>query len=95
MPYDLPLPEQVADQVTYGSGYLQPDYTSISDGLVDVSIPTLTLVALQDIILAPANSQLLLKQIPDARMLTYAGAGHVARPEAAAMFSSFLDTLPI
>jgi pimeloyl-ACP methyl ester carboxylesterase len=74
------------------------DRPDASEGLPHVSVPTLVLVGDQDAITPLANAKTLADKIPNAKLATVAGAGHLSNLENPAMFTAvvreFLAGLP-
>jgi pimeloyl-ACP methyl ester carboxylesterase len=67
-------------------------------GLVHVSVPTLVLVGDEDSITPPEKARRLAETIPNARLVTIPGAGHLSNLENEAVFNAstkeFLSSLP-
>ena len=67
-------------------------------GLSHISFPTLVIVGEQDAITPPEKAQELASQIPNARLVTIPGAGHLSNLENPVAFAAavreFLDGLP-
>jgi pimeloyl-ACP methyl ester carboxylesterase len=67
-------------------------------GLSHISFPTLVVVGDQDAITPPEKARELAGQIPDARLVTLRGAGHLSNLENPVAFTAaareFLDVLP-
>lgn len=74
------------------------DRPDASEGLAHVSVPTLVLVGDQDAITPLANAKTLADKIPNAKLATVAGAGHLSNLENSPMFTAvvrdFLAGLP-
>lgn len=60
-----------------------PDFATIG-------VPTLVLTASEDRVAPPAHARLMAEQIPGARLVEIAGAGHIANLEAPAAFNAAL-----
>ncbi|MGF1590413.1 MAG: alpha/beta fold hydrolase [Pleurocapsa sp.] len=53
----------------------------LSSAIASLSIPTLIITGADDVIISPRKGMLLLKQIPDARLVNIPGAGHYLQVE--------------
>ena len=49
--------------------------------LGDVSCPTLVLTGKEDLVVSPENARVLAKRLPDAQLIEYPNAGHLAYVE--------------
>jgi len=67
------------------------DRPDSSDFLREISIPTLVLVGERDALTPPADSEAMAATIPGARLVTIAGAGHLAPMERPKAVSQALD----
>jgi pimeloyl-ACP methyl ester carboxylesterase len=71
----------------------------LSEAIASIKIPTLIITAADDVIISPRKGKLLLKQLPNARLIDIPGAGHylqVEKPtEVAREIEGFLLGAPV
>ncbi len=61
--------------------FMDVSSVDLSEAIASLSIPTLIITGADDVIISPRKSKLLLKQIPDARLVNIPGAGHYLQVE--------------